>query len=295
MAKTRFGLSCALTTPVGPDGAVDLVRLATHARRVIDRGCDTVTLFGTTGEGAALGDRTRERMIGAAVAGGVPAERLYAGVANSSLEGAVGQGRAALEAGARGLLVAPPFYFKDVGDEGLYAWFSRFVEGLGAGARGIFLYHIPQVTAVKLSPALVGRLKRAFPGVIAGVKDSECNWATTEAFLAEHRDLAILVGDERLLARAVRAGAEGSICGVANIAPEWLRPVVDEGKDDPRVTRLVEAIVAHPVSAAVKALTGHVIGDPGFGPMLPPLTALPDPDRRRLFATADAILRAEAA
>jgi 4-hydroxy-tetrahydrodipicolinate synthase len=293
---TRFGLSCAITTPMQDSGAVDLARLAKHARFVLDGGCDSITLFGTTGEGAALGLPVRERMIGAVLGAGVEASsQLYAGIAAASLHEALDQARMAMDVGARGLLVAPPFYFKGVSDDGLFSWFSQFITRLGASARGIILYHIPSVTAVDISVALVDRLKKAFPGVIAGVKDSSCHWPTTEAFLKAHGDLAILVGDERLLARAVREGGEGSICGVANLVPGWLRPLVYEGREDPRINQIVDAIVSYPVIPAVKALVGHLHGDSGFGAMRAPLEALSAGDRTKLFAAFDAIRLTRAA
>lgn len=297
LKPNRFGLSCALTTPMAPDGAVDLARLVRHARFVLDGGCDSITLFGTTGEGAALGLPARERMLGALVGSGVdPARQLYAGVAAASLHEALDQAKAALDVGAKGLLLAPPFYFKGVSEDGLHAWFSQFIEKLKGQARGVILYHIPSMTAVEISVALVERLKRAFPGVIAGVKDSSCHWPTTEAFLRAHAaDLAILVGDERLLGRAVREGAEGTICGVANLVPGWLRPLVHEGREDARINALVDEICRYPVMAAVKALAGHIHGDPAFGPMRAPLAALADADRKKLFAAFDRIAAAKAA
>ena len=54
-ADRRFGLGVALVTPFAHDGSVDLARLVAHARNCLDEGCSTVTLFGTTGEGASLG------------------------------------------------------------------------------------------------------------------------------------------------------------------------------------------------------------------------------------------------
>lgn len=298
MASTpdRFGLSCALTTPIAADGGIDLPRLVAHARHVLGHGCDTVTLFGTTGEGASIGLAERDAMIGALAGAGIdPAKQIYAGIAAAALQEAVAQARAALEAGAKGLLLAPPFYFKGVGDEGLYAWFSRFFEALGPLARGTILYHIPSVTAVDISVGLVERLKTAFPGVVIGVKDSSGSYANTEALLKAHGELAILVGDERQLARAVRNGAQGSICGVANIVPQLLRPMVYEGTESPVVNALVDAICALPVMAAVKALVGHVHADPGFGAMRAPLEALDEGARRRLCAAFDSITQAKAA
>ena len=58
-AEQRFGLGVALVTPFARDGSVDLARLRKHARRVLDEGCASVTLFGTTGEGASLGMTAR--------------------------------------------------------------------------------------------------------------------------------------------------------------------------------------------------------------------------------------------
>lgn len=62
----KFGLSCAISTPIRPDGGPDLERLVRHARWVLANGADlSVTLFGTTGEGASLGLTTRQSMINA--------------------------------------------------------------------------------------------------------------------------------------------------------------------------------------------------------------------------------------
>lgn len=292
----RFGLSCAITTPMREGGGVDLPRLVKHARHVLAQGCDSVTLYGTTGEGAALGLPARGAMMGALIGAGIdPASQIYAGVAASSLHEAVEQGQLALDAGAKGLLVAPPFYFKGVSDEGLYHWFSQLFEKLGPSVRNVILYHIPSVTAVDISVGLVQRLKTAFPGIVVGVKDSSGSYANTEALLKAHGELAILVGDERQLAKAVRNGAQGSICGVANLVPHLLRPMVYEGVDSPVVNALVDEICSHPVLPAVKALVGHLHGDAGFGAMRAPLEALDEATRQRLFAAFDRITQAKAA
>ncbi|WP_439495959.1 dihydrodipicolinate synthase family protein [Bosea sp. (in: a-proteobacteria)] len=294
--QNRFGLSCAITTPMREGGDVDLPRLVAHARHVLAEGCDSVTLFGTTGEGAALGLPARTAMLGALAGAGIePASRIYAGIAAASLHDSLEQAKVALGIGAKGLLVAPPFYFKGVSDEGLYAWFSQFFEKLGAAARNTILYHIPSVTAVDISVGLVERLKRAFPGIVIGVKDSSGSYANTEALLKAHGELAILVGDERQLAKAVRAGAQGTICGVANLVPGLLRPMVYDGTESPAVNTLVDEICSYPVLPAVKALVGHLHGDPGYGAMRPPLEALNEAQRQRLFAAFDTITRAKAA
>jgi len=285
-----FGLSAALTTPFRADGFIDLPRLVHHARHVLDEGCDSVTLFGTTGEGFSIGMRERAAMLGAVLGGNVGAEKLNAGVSATTVVDAVDQSRLALDLGARGLLLAPPYYFKGPEDEGLFAWFADVIEGIGADARGVILYHIPGQTAVPLSIALVDRLKRAFPGVIAGVKDSSGDSATAEAFLAAHGDLAILVGDERQLAAAMRKGAQGSICGLANIAPGLLRDVVHGGQDNPFIKPLVDLIVSYPVMPAVKALVAQVHRDDEYVRTRAPLVDLPQKQRAALVRAYETIL-----
>lgn len=285
-----FGLSAALVTPFRADGAVDLPRMLRHARLVLAEGCDSITLFGTTGEGFSIGMRERATMIGAVLGDGIDPAQLYAGVTSTTVMDAVEQSRLALDFGARGLLLAPPFYFKEPGDDGLFSWFSQVIEGIGAGARGVILYHIPGQTAVPLSVELVGRLKRAFPGVIAGVKDSSGDKATAEAFLAAHGELAILVGDERQLAGAMRNGAQGSICGLANVAPGLLHDVIHGATDNPLIVPLVDLIVSYPVMPAIKALVGHIHGDDEYIRMRAPLVDLTASDRSALIGAYEAIL-----
>ena len=107
-----FGLSAALITPFSADGGVDLGRLLRHAKYVLAEGCDSITLFGTTGEGFSIGVHERARMLGAVIGGGAKSEQLYAGVSATTVVDAVEQARLALDFGARGLLLAPPYYFK---------------------------------------------------------------------------------------------------------------------------------------------------------------------------------------
>ncbi len=206
LRTNRFGLSVALATPFAEDRSIDLPRLVAHARQSLADGCTSVTVFGTTGEGASLGHNDRQRALGALVGAGIdPRTQLVVGIAASSVEDAIAQGRAGLMLGCPSFLLAPPFYFKGAGDEGLFDWIAAVLTGLGPKASNVILYHIPQVTAVGLSMALVDRLKKAFPGQVTGVKDSSGDWNNAQALLQQHGDLHILIGDERLLARAMNS------------------------------------------------------------------------------------------
>lgn len=286
----RFGLSVALSTPFNEDRSIDLARLVAHGRQSLADGCRSLTVFGTTGEGASLGLNERNRALGALVGAGVdPRKQFVVGIAASSVEDAIAQGRAGLMLGCPSFLLAPPFYFKNPAEEGLFDWFAAVLTGLGPKASNVILYHIPQVTSVGLSVDLIGRLKKAFPGQVKGVKDSSGDWSNTETLLKAHGDLHILVGDERLLARAMNLGASGTICGLANIAPDLMQAPVN-GIEEPRVAAIIELLLPYAVTAAVKALVGHRRNDPAaWSRMRAPLRSLSEAECLKLFAAVDAI------
>lgn len=290
LRRQRFGLSVALATPFAEDRSIDLPRLVAHGRQSLADGCSGLTVFGTTGEGASLGLNERQRALGALIGAGVdPVSQLVVGIAASSVEDAIAQGRAGLRAGCPSYLLAPPFYFKGAGDEGLFDWFAAVITGLGAAAGNVILYHIPQVTSVGLSMDLIDRLKTAFPKQVTGVKDSSGDWSNAEMLLSRHGDLHILIGDERLLARAMNLGASGAITGLANVAPDLMLPLID-GIEEPRINAMVEVVLPYAVTAAVKALVGHRRNDPvAWSRMRAPLKSLGKAECLKLFSAVDAI------
>lgn len=293
--RERFGLSAALATPFSINGGIDLPRAVTQARWCLSEGCSSVTLFGTTGEGSSIGEADRADLLTALGGAGVGGDRIVGAIAAASVADAATQMRQMLAIGCKALLLPPPFYFKGVSDEGLFAWYAELFARLGDAARDVLLYNIPSVTAVPLSVELVGRLRDAFPDIIVGVKDSSGDWSYTQRLLAAHHDLAILIGDERYLAEGVRRGGEGAISGLANICPRLLLPLVAAGRDDPRIATLVEHVLAHPVIPAVKALIAHRTGDAGWCRVRPPLMSLGAGDAERLGARYDALFAAVAA
>jgi 4-hydroxy-tetrahydrodipicolinate synthase len=289
-AAQRFGLGVALVTPFEREDNVDLARLTAHARRCLDEGCSSVTVFGTTGEGASLGTWQRASVLESLDDAGVDLRsHVFAGVAASSIEDAAAQANQLYDAGGRGILLAPPFYFKGVGDEGLFRWHASVIERCRS-PREVVVYHLPSVTSVPLSSSLVGRLKRAFPGVVTAVKDSSGDWASTERLLADHPDLHILVGDERLLARAVRHGGSGAINGFANFCARALLPMVERGDEVPGIGALVDLLLKHPVTPGVKALVAHRYRDDAFLAVAPPLVAIDAAVRAELAAAFDRLV-----
>jgi 4-hydroxy-tetrahydrodipicolinate synthase len=291
----KFGLSAALTSPFSTDGTIDIEHMIAHARRCLAQGCNSVTLFGTTGEGCSIGSREREAVLGAFLKAGISPSNIVVGVLVDSIDDAADQAAQALSAGVRNILLAPPSYFKNVSDDGLFAWFSAVFAKIGAGARDILVYNIPSVTMVALSVELVGHLRAAFPGIVTGVKDSSGTWSYTEQLLKEHGDLIILIGDERDLARGVRLGGQGAISGVANFLTQDVRAMAVDGRDDKRIEDLVVELLKFPVTPAVKVLLSHTTGENVWLDVRAPLIALSAEDRARIEGAFDRLLHQKAA
>jgi 4-hydroxy-tetrahydrodipicolinate synthase len=289
----RFGISPALVTPLTEDGYVDVPQLAAHADDLLGRGCSTATIFGTTGEGPSFSLSERDRTAAALIAEGFPAERLVEGIIACSVGEASEAVCKALARRTGAVLLAPPFYFRQAPDDAVFAWYSEVFARTGRNLRDIILYHIPSMTGVPLSFHVIARLRAAFPDAILGVKDSAGKPDETMQLIEAHGDLVILVGDETYLGRACAAGAQGSICGLANVVPEAVCAIAESGDDNPLIRALVEAIAPYPI-AMLKALVGSIRRDVAWARICPPLLPVDAGAVRQLAPLVDA-LRARAA
>jgi len=273
-SKQPFGLSVALTTAFDDSYKIDVERTLAHAKTCLAAGCGSVTLFGTTGEGASIGTLERDRVLDAFVASGVPAHQIIIGVMESAVMSAATQISQALQRGCKAIMLAPPFYYKNISEDGLFAWFSAVFAEVGSNLRDIILYNIPSLTAVELPIALISRLRAAFGAAILGVKDSSGNWDYTQKLLSAHKDCAILIGDERHLAHGVRLGGQGAISGMANLCAPRLLSLIETGQDDKALSTLIDRMSPYSITPAIKAVIAHVKHDTNWVRMRPPLAGI---------------------
>jgi 4-hydroxy-tetrahydrodipicolinate synthase len=292
--RPLHGVWCAALTPFDGAGLPDFARLARHVRRILAAGVDGIALFGTTGEGQSLSLQERRAGLDALLAAGIAPGRIMAATGCASLPETIALTGHAVQSNCAGALVLPPFFFKAVSDEGVYASYARVIDGVGDSRLQLFLYHIPQVSGVAISPTVIERLAIGYPEVLAGVKDSECNLDHTRRLLSRFRDLAIFVGYEPHLPTALAAGGAGTICGIANLFPRLLRRLYDcaltANHDDDlrRMEAFIAALGCYPLFAAFKALQAELSGDDGWAALRPPLVALGSAERRAWLAAVAA-------
>lgn len=271
----KFGISAAITTPFTKTGAVDTDLLTAHVKSVLDQGCVSVTLGGTTGEGPSLSRTETIAAYKALTAASIDPAKIVFGILQSALPDAIDVARAVSALGCKYVLVAPPHYFKGVSDAGQVVWFDQFLTAIADTGLKVILYHIPQITGAPITPDMVGEIIKAHPGMISGVKDSSGDWDNATTLLERFSDrFHILIGDERLLGEGIKRGASGAISGVANLAPGLLTPLLDGKEPDKNLTPLVNAILAYPVTPAVKTLLAHITDTPAWRRVRAPLVEL---------------------
>jgi 4-hydroxy-tetrahydrodipicolinate synthase len=297
------GVWCATLTPLDADGRPDHARLAAHVQRLFAAGVDGIAPFGTTGEGQSFSVAERLAGLEALLDADIDPARIIPGTACAALPETIELTRHAVACGCAGALVLPPFFFKGVSDDGVYASYARIIDGVADARLRLFLYHIPQVTGVPIADAVVTRIAAAYPTVLAGIKDSECNLEHSLQLLASFPDLVIFTGFEPHLPAARAAGAAGTICGIANLYPRLVRRLFDRAldpghRDDlARVERFIAALEPFPLFAAFKALQAELTADDGWNALRPPLLPLAAAARSAwLEAVADCgIARSDAA
>ncbi|HUH91649.1 MAG TPA: dihydrodipicolinate synthase family protein [Casimicrobiaceae bacterium] len=285
------GVWSATLTPLAADGRLDQARLIAHVRRIFATGVDGVALFGTTGEGQSFSAAERRAGLEALLADGIDPKQVLAGTGCAALPETIELTRHAVACGCAGALVLPPFFFKEVSDEGVYASFARIADAVGDARLRMYLYHIPQVSGIAIGEQAIRRLVRDYPALIAGVKDSQGNLGHSLQLLSDFPQLAIFVGFEPHLPPALAAGGAGTICGIANLYPRLIRRLFDsaaapEGREALRtVERFVAALQGYPLFAAFKALLAELSGDAAWNALRPPLVPL-EPSQRVAWLAA---------
>jgi 4-hydroxy-tetrahydrodipicolinate synthase len=282
------GLWCATLSPLDKRGAFDGARLATHAQRLFAAGVDGIAPFGTTGEGQSFSVAERRAGLDALIEAGIAPRRMLAATGCAALPDAIELTRHALAAGCAGALVLPPFFFKDVTDEGIYAAYAALIDGVGDNRLRLYLYHIPQVSGVGLSVAMVSRLAAAYPVVVAGVKDSSGSFDNSRELVAALPQLSIFVGHEPHLPALRKLGGAGTICGIANLYPRLMRRLYDSSLDSspggelPLIESVIAALMRFPIFGALKSLQAELSGDASWRALRAPLLPLSTADARAL-------------
>jgi 4-hydroxy-tetrahydrodipicolinate synthase len=227
------GVLAPVVTPFKVDLSPDRGRFIRHCQWLLSQNCGLAP-FGTTSEANSMSTDERITLLDALLAAGINPSRMMPGTGCCSISQTVDLTSHAVKHGCAGVLMLPPFYYKDLSEEGLYRYFSEVVQRVGDARLRIYLYHIPPVAIVGITPKLVERLLKAYPSAIAGMKDSSGDWNNTKTFLDAFAESVrpvgdstwrartgfdVFVGSESFLLANMRNGGAGTISATANVNP----------------------------------------------------------------------------
>lgn len=283
------GVLAPVVTPFDARLRPDTARLARHCRWLVEQDVG-LAVFGTNSEANSLSVGEKIALLEALVKAGLPSERMMPGTGCCAFPDTVELTRAAVRLGCAGVLMLPPFYYKGVSDEGLFRSYAQIVERVADPQLRIYLYHIPPVSQIPISLALIERLIEAFPGTIAGIKDSSGDWSNTQAMLErfQPRGFDVFAGSERFLLATLRGGGAGCITALANVNPAAIVRLAREwrGEGAERQQAALDAVRAafqqFPMIPALKAAIAHYADDSDWATLRPPLVELDGTQRRAL-------------
>src|SRR5437868_8491504 len=306
MSQRIRGVLAPVVTPFKADLSPDCERFIRHCQWLLSQNCG-LAVFGTNSEANSMAAEERSTLLDAVVAAGIDPSRMMPGTGCCSVTETVELTAHAVRHGCAGVLMLPPFYYKDVSEEGLYRYFSEVVQRVGDTRLKIYLYHIPPVAIVGITPKLVERLLKAYPNAIAGMKDSSGDWNNTKTFLDAFAVRAgravsgfdVFVGSESFLLANMRNGGVGTISATANVNPGAIHKLyrdwdtaddADQQQSKLNVVRQVFSSRKFPsMIAALKQAIAIYADDPAWAKVRPPLVELAPEQTKTLGEELSAI------
>src|SRR6185312_4837349 len=292
MASQPFaGVLVPVLTPFTPAGEPDSGRFISFCRFILDQGADGLAIFGTTSEANSMSGAERMALLDKLIAAGIPAGKLMPGAGACSISEATTLIKHAVGHGVGGVLMLPPFYYKGMTEQGVYDFIAAVIDRVGSLALRMYLYHIPPQTMIPFGVQLVGRLIKAYPNTVVGLKDSSGDWNNTKALLDAYAadGFGIFPGSEVFLLDGLRNGGVGCITasgnvnvpGIRKVYENWKTPQADQLQAD--ITRVRMTIQKYPMVPALKRIVAHFHGDSDWAAVRPPMERLSEAQSKALL------------
>ena len=220
MADSKFrGVIPPVVVPLDANRQLDVEAFERSINHMIDGGVHGLFFLGSSGEVAFLNDEQRYQVLEEAVRIVDHRVPVLAGVIDMETNRVIKQIERTRDFDIDGLVATAPFYALGGPKEN-----ERHFRVLREHTNDIplFAYDLPVCVHTKLDPTMLVRLGN--DGVLAGVKDSSGDDVSFRWLMLENEDaghpLQLLTGHEVVVDGAYLGGADGSVPGLANLAPK---------------------------------------------------------------------------
>jgi len=247
----------AVLTPFKRDLSIDKKLFLEHCEFLLKNKINLAPL-GTTGEANSISVSEKLDLIKMLAKSDLPKKKIMIGTGNSSHTDAALLTKEAIRRKIFTVLVLPPFYYKNVSDEGVYQYYKNIIDDVKSKSLRLFLYNIPQVSGVAISVDLIQRLKKKYSDIVAGIKDSSGDFENTKLY-KNIKNFIVYPGSEKFLMDGLTIGCSGCISATTNVNIQAAKLIklynLPEGeKLNQKVMNVRSIFEKYPVIAALKAI-----------------------------------------
>ena len=290
IADEKFsGVLTPVLTPFKKDLKPDVNRFIEQCQWLLSQNV-SLAVFGTNSEANSLAVHEKISLLNSLVEAGINPNSMMPGTGCCSLTESIELTSHAINLGCKGVLMLPPFYYKEVSDEGIFRSYSEIIQKIGSEKLKIYLYHIPQVSGVGLSINLFDRLVNEYPKVIAGIKDSSGDWENIKNILdRQWDDFRVFAGTESILLKTLQAGGAGCISATANINPKaiynlyknWVSDQAEELQI--KLNEIRNLMESYPMIPALKSVVAYYSQNVNWETVRPPFVSLKKATQKELI------------
>ncbi len=286
------GVYSAALTPIKQDLSINQDLYLRHCQYLMRQGHDGLAIFGTTGEANSFSPKERKENLEFLLSHKIDPKVLIPGTGSSSLNEAIDMTKHAANYKVKAVLLLPPFYYKNVSDEGIINYYRHIIEKVGENSMQYLLYHIPQNSYVPISFKTIEILLKFYPKNIIGLKDSSGDSERMMKMVKYFNNFAVFCGHDSLALNVVKRGGAGAITAGTNICGKLLNFIIKNYKKENEIKNFLElqkllkqirqVITSHEPISLMKAYFSIVDNIPEWNNVLPPLKKINDPQNQKL-------------
>ena len=294
------GAYCAVLTPLNNNLSINNNLHLRHCQSLMQKGLDGLAIFGTNGEASSFSIKQKIHSIEFLLENRIDASNLIIGSGSASLEDAIELTNFSVKIGAKASLLIPPFYFKNVSDDGVISYYRNVIEQTGDNNFKFLLYNIPQHSGVTINFNIIENLLKIYPNNVVGLKDSTGNMDNMLKTIKYFNEFAVLCGNGAMALHTTKRGGAGAITGDANITAKLLSFIIHNFKKEKEIDNfdaiqsLIENIrnvlSSHEQISLLKAYYSIADNIEEWNNVMPPLKRIDNPlNNKQVIALLDLV------
>ena len=275
----KKGIYAAAMSVINEDLSVNIEATINHCEKLINQGCHSVVIGGSTGMMQYISSKEKNKLIEKMSISKFKDNFVF-GTGTNSLNENIQLMKQCIKGGIDRFLIMPPAYYK-YNDEGVYIFYANIIQQIPESK--IILYNFEKLSGYKFSINIIEKLVKDFPKQILAVKDSSYNLYED----LKIPNFLIFPGSETKLLKGLELGCSGIISAICNVTASLSRRVYDDFHNKKKQTfndRLCEIRKIFDKNNLISGLhTFMSVEDKKYKIVLPPLSLLSKEEEKKMM------------